>query len=405
MLPVLFVLENGANVRGNVYPGIALPELKTLAYLVTRPFSPAGSMVVTITTPFLRSDGVADEASHRGLAVETDVEVTHLLDAAAARGEPPRFGVLQQPFSHPHHVDTTSLEHAFRMGWISVLAFLLPASSQEGGSALTAHVVQKAFEGAPSVKVLEFLLERGLDMNAWTLKRHSGAGVIEVSLLTLVVEAYARSNYPPPARFMLERGADPNLPRGASYTSLKAAIDFDSDALARLLLEHGAEGANGALLHIATEKANVALVRTLLAAGADPNAVSNGNAQQFSQTALDQAMSTRDRVKRLELVKVLLEAGASTSVAGPVMGRRPLHTAADGNDEELVRLLLEHDADVNAKMQDGRTALRMLREKVYGGNAGRDNFGRGHHHPPLTPEAEAVVKRIIKMLEAKGASD
>jgi ankyrin repeat protein len=414
MLPVLFVLDNGATVRGNVYPDISLAELKALVSVVIKPFTGGEGVPYALTAPFLRDDGVETEVSHRGLGIETDAEVASLLAAARARAEPTRFGVLS---SRMGHAPILTLESAMSRNWTSVAARYLM-----GG--ITPDVVQTAFSSVPTTALLELMLEWGLDLNAWTMKigtpqnsMMQQAAAHDVSLLTLVIikvfSSHGLMASPPHnglldvIRFMLERGSNPNLPLDGSYMPLGAAVDSNSTEVLRLLLNHGAEGVTGQHLHTAIVKMNVASVRLLLGAGGDPNAaIQVHNAQGARRTALEQALLTKDRAIRLHLAKLLLDAGASSAiVTNSNFGHTPLHTAADGNDEELVRLLLEHDADVNAKMQDGRTALRMLREKVYGGNTGRDNFGRGHRHPPLTPEAEAVVKRIIKMLEAKGASD
>jgi hypothetical protein len=425
LLPVLFSLENGAvvSVRGNVYPGITLSELKTLAYLVTRPHSAAHSEVAALTTapatPLGDSDDIAvdDGSSHpTGLAIETDEDVARLVEAAAARGEPPRFRALQQPFSHPH-VDTTSLEHAFQKNWASVIACYL--STPPECSSLPAHVVQQAFgSGTPNVEVLELLLERGLNMNAYLWNREREDKDVEVSLLTLAVEASARSKDLRPVRVMLERGADPNHPRRGAYIPLRAAAVCGSDDAARLLVDHGAElnkydPYHGDILYTAVRQVAhglpIGLVRTLLAAGANPNAENyNGHRPQDyirRVVVIDQAMSTRDRGKRLELVTVLLEAGASASVADPFMGWPPLHTAADQDDEDLVRLLLKYGAHVNAPMSDGRTVLRMMREKWNRGKNGGQGGGQnaeGVATPPV-PEVENEATRIIRMLEAKGA--
>jgi ankyrin repeat protein len=59
-----------------------------------------------------------------------------------------------------------------------------------------------------------------------------------------------------------------------------------------------------------------------------------------------------------ELVEVLLERGATVSVASKnQMGNHPLHAAAAGGSRDIVALLLEKGASVNAVQQGGWTAL------------------------------------------------
>jgi ankyrin repeat protein len=66
---------------------------------------------------------------------------------------------------------------------------------------------------------------------------------------------------------------------------------------------------------------------------------------------------------RLELVQLLLAAGADVNRRDPATGRTPLHAAvaADhaGDAPEIVRVLLAAGADVNATTHDGASALDM----------------------------------------------
>jgi len=80
---------------------------------------------------------------------------------------------------------------------------------------------------------------------------------------------------------------------------------------------------------------------------------------------------------RLELVQLLLNAGADVDRRDPDTGRVALHAAvADGGDEslEVVRVLLAAGADVNATTNDGASALdisRVAAARHRRGDAGR----------------------------------
>jgi ankyrin repeat protein len=66
---------------------------------------------------------------------------------------------------------------------------------------------------------------------------------------------------------------------------------------------------------------------------------------------------------RLELVRLLLTAGADVNRRDPATGRTPLHAAVAaapaGDAPEIVRVLLAAGADVNATTHDGASALDM----------------------------------------------
>jgi ankyrin repeat protein len=68
---------------------------------------------------------------------------------------------------------------------------------------------------------------------------------------------------------------------------------------------------------------------------------------------------------RLELVRMLLDAGADVDRRDPHTGRTPLHAAVaagpGGDAPEIVRVLLSAGADVDATTTDGASALDMSR--------------------------------------------
>ncbi|HEX5107309.1 MAG TPA: ankyrin repeat domain-containing protein [Vicinamibacterales bacterium] len=99
-------------------------------------------------------------------------------------------------------------------------------------------------------------------------------------------------------------------------------------------------------LMLAATVGSVDAVRTLLAAGADVHAASNGGVTAL-HLAADSAAKTR----------LLLEAGAHVNVASQ-LGRTPLMVAASVNaGAEVVRLLLDKGADLNAADSVGVTPL------------------------------------------------
>jgi ankyrin repeat protein len=157
---------------------------------------------------------------------------------------------------------------------------------------------------------------------------------------------------------LLDKGADPNIRDTNSFTALHAAVR-DSD--------YGEDQAQKA--------AAVATVKVLLKHGADPNA----RIHQEKQTvrALNEVsfqgatpLALAAEVNNLEAIKVLVEGGADPTIATE-QGTTPLVLAAGGATDEqrprsaeeravaihTARFLVEHGADVNAAGAFGWTAL------------------------------------------------
>jgi len=155
----------------------------------------------------------------------------------------------------------------------------------------------------------------------------------------------------------LGRGGDPNARAGRlKRTALHAAAVGYHPKVVRLLLEKGNANANtadvhgyaplhlvaaggGTELHLAGprgRKEQLAMAALLLAhPGTDVNADSGGT------TPLHVAV----RSGRIEVVKLLLSAKASVDVK-EALGGTPLH---DAREPGIMRLLLDHGADVHAK--------------------------------------------------------
>jgi len=184
---------------------------------------------------------------------------------------------------------------------------------------------------------------------------------------------------------LLEAGADPNAGRPDGGTPLLIAADANGNRAARLLIEAGADlearVANSApepfagmtALLLASHAGNTETVVTLLAAGADSNAV-NTNGQtaltlarqrdhdqtvaalrdpalaiETASRGASEALRSAAENGEVDEVRELLEAGASVDARDQDYGATALILAASENRIEVVELLLQHGADIDAQ--------------------------------------------------------
>jgi uncharacterized protein len=157
---------------------------------------------------------------------------------------------------------------------------------------------------------------------------------------------------------LLDKGADPNARDKNSFTALHSAVR-DSD--------YGEDRSSRA--------ASVATVKVLLAHGADPNArlkQDKPSVKTVTEVSLQGAtpLALAAEVNNLEAIKLLVEGGADPRIPTE-QGTTPLILAAGAGTDvqrtrsleeratavETAKYLIEHGVDVNAAGQFGWTAL------------------------------------------------
>ncbi|XHF97076.1 hypothetical protein AWENTII_000679 [Aspergillus wentii] len=134
---------------------------------------------------------------------------------------------------------------------------------------------------------------------------------------------------------LLSHGADVNLQRDGGYTALYEAAKNGHDRVAKILLDHGADMDTArysiTALHKASEQGHHKVVELLLNHGADIEAA------QYGDTPLCIASNKGHQ----KVVEILLRRRAAVTP-------KALHSAAKAGNLQIVEILLDHGADINA---------------------------------------------------------
>ena len=161
------------------------------------------------------------------------------------------------------------------------------------------------------------------------------------------------------ARGLLVAGADVNAVNAKGGTALMYAATQGDPETVNVLLTHGAtvnvRAENGwTAVTLASATGHAAVVRQLLEAGADANI-----ADIYGWTPLMRAVDS----DRNEVVRVLLKDKSVRVNARDDQGETALHHAAAGGSLEIARLLLANGADPRAKDAAGRTPAAVAAEQ------------------------------------------
>lgn len=216
---------------------------------------------------------------------------------------------------------------------------------------------------------------------------HDAAKAKDIALVQALIDAGAdpneRSAYDAPlhvaARFgppelviaLLDAGADIELKGYGGMHPLHAAALAGQNKIISMLLARGAKvdaldniGRTPMMTFVSGAVDDIASLKALLAAGADPN-LEDGSTHlcALHYTAMQ---------GRIEETVLLVTAGADVNAKGSLSGKSPLHYAmnyyARSGAPEVVQFLIDNGADVNAKDNNGMTPLQYA--KIYASNSG-----------------------------------
>ena len=294
------------------------------------------------------------------------------------------YGPTFYPLTHGCKSGATPLYYAARLGFQDLVEHLVACHPKQvnatGGHYVTPLVAALA-EG--HFQIAEFLYQNGAYPSIKGYRKitplHSAAYFGDVEMVQILLkykaDVHARNawdgtplsfalgsefrnsaiSFSDVARLLLEHGADGNARDDGHYTPLHSAAQtarYGKVGAIRVLLEHGVEVNARAIygttpLHQAAEDGTVEAIRVLVELGADVNARENDDIIPLHQAA---------RNGRVEAVRVLVEFGADVN-ARKADDTTPLHEAARNGTVEAVHLLVELGADVSARKKDDTTPL------------------------------------------------
>jgi ankyrin repeat protein len=210
---------------------------------------------------------------------------------------------------------------------------------------------------------------------------------------------------------LLKAGADPTSVSTEGETALMTVARTGVVEAAKVLLDHGAkvdareEWHGQTALMWAVDEKHPAMMRELIAHGADVNAVSNINKWERQNTSeprekwLPQGGLTpllfAARQGCVECEQVLLDAGAKINTADPD-GITPVLIAIINGHYDAAAFLLNHGADPNLADDTGRTALFSAVDF--------NTMPASNRPPPKVIDNQVSSLDLIKLLLDKGAN-
>jgi hypothetical protein len=155
-------------------------------------------------------------------------------------------------------------------------------------------------------------------------------------------------------------------------------------------------------LHVAAAGYRVEVAKTILAAGADPAAASNRRVSQPLHYAADGYLENPawNPGRQVQMIRVLLDAGANIN-AQDKNGATPLHRAVRTRCAAAVKCLLDGGANPKIRNKPGSTAFHLAVQ-----NTGRGGSGSESAREAQREIIEAFLERGVspKLTDAKGKS-
>ena len=284
----------------------------------------------------------------------------------------------------------TPLLLASANGRPAMIALLLEAGANTNLAAASGEVPLMAAARTGNLETVQMLLDRGADVN------YTVPGNGQSALMWAISERHSNV-----ARRLVERGADMHARSTGGYSPILFAARAGDLESARMLVAAGADvndktpDQTSALI-VAVVRGHTALAIELLERGADPNASATGyTALHWASGSWETEMTGPNGIDaqgdeewrslagipagKMELIRALLAHGADPNAklaktppragytqlpvehrvmgVNPYPGATPYLLAAMAADVDVMRLLAENGADPKLAANDGTTAL------------------------------------------------
>ncbi len=310
------------------------------------------------------------------------------LYAAAAHADPAMTAKLLAAGADPNTAlmsGETPLMDAARRGNLATVRALL--SKKANPNARESNGGQNALMWALSQRhaaVVEELIKGGADVHAGSKAGFTplmfAAQQDDVASARILLRAGAKPNDPQPktaltplmiasamahtnsVNALLDNGADPNLLDASGYTSLHRVVR-DSD--------YG--------VNLATKDAVLAIVNSLLKHGANPNARLSPDKEKAAEEIRNGNVATYEKRTAVTVTEIIL------------LGATPLFLAAEVNNLDVMKALVEAGADPLLPTERGTTPLMMA------AGAGTDV------QRERAPEERALAVETAKFLVERGS--
>ena len=292
-------------------------------------------------------------------------------------------------------ISSSSVAEVLSTGPGAVVKFLLANLPEEKAvDSRYCHLAQMACM-AGDMECIDLLLQRGMDVN---LSGYHYGTALQAASRVGNIEIVER---------LLESGAELDILEGVHGTALRAAVTQGDEDLVRVMIARGAdvnlryEDEGDSIFHLALGSGNSVIFKLLLDAGADMD-----KEIKHKQHVLIEACKHGDAT----LIELLLASGVDVSVSGtkperydhiPYEEATPLHAACANNHLSIVRLLLDHGADIEKTNNSSATPLiaavsannlSVIRSLL---DAGADV----NHAVDVTPLSEAAEKCELKIVQ------